>query len=193
MVLVAEHLTARYARSAVLDDVDFTVEAGHIAGLVGPNGAGKTTVLKCLTGLVSPVAGRALVDGRRYGDHDAPMRHLGVAYGPEGWYGGRTGRQNLMALAIAGGVPRWRVDECIEQVGLEGERGKRVSSYSLGMRQRLSLAAMLLGDPGNLVLDEPLNGLDPEGPGGCGACSRNVPGRAARYSSRRTCWPNSNP
>ncbi|WP_316669521.1 ABC transporter ATP-binding protein [uncultured Propionibacterium sp.] len=167
MVLVAEHLTARYARSTVLDDVDFTVEAGHVAGLVGPNGAGKTTVLKCLAGLVSPAAGRALVDGRRCRDHAAPMRHLGVAYGPEGWYGGRTGWQNLMAFPIAGGAPRPRVDECIEQVGLGDERGKRVSSYSPGMRQRLSLAAILLGDSDNLILDEPLNGLDPEGPGGC--------------------------
>lgn len=163
MVLVAEHLTVRYAKRTALDDVSFTIGAGRIAGLVGPNGAGKTTVLKCLTGLVSPAAGRALVDGHPYRNLAMPMRHMGVAYGPEGWYGGRTGRQNLMALALAGGVPRSRVDECIEQVGLSDERHKRVNSYSLGMRQRLSLAAMLLGDPSNLILDEPLNGLDPGG------------------------------
>nr|WP_216645220.1 ATP-binding cassette domain-containing protein [Isoptericola halotolerans] len=144
-------------------DVDLTVEPGRVVGLLGPNGAGKTTTLHVLLGLAAPTAGQALVQGRRHGDLDDPARTVGALLDAGGLHPGRTGRDHLRILTLAAGLPAGRVDDVLEIVGMTPAADRRVRTYSLGMRQRLGLAAALLGDPGVLVLDEPANGLDPAG------------------------------
>jgi ABC-2 type transport system ATP-binding protein len=161
--IAVEGLTKRYGRTAVVDDLSFTVRAGAVTGFFGPNGAGKTTALKAVVGLARPNAGRALIQGRPVASMAPDARLLGVYIEPCGAHPGRTGRAHLRALAVLAGLPRRRVAEVLEIVGLEQAAGRRVGKYSMGMRQRLGLAAALLGDPEILVLDEPVNGLDPQG------------------------------
>ncbi|MDT0320399.1 ABC transporter ATP-binding protein [Streptomyces millisiae] len=158
-----EGLTKRYGRGTAVDDLSFTVGPGRVTGFFGPNGAGKTTALKVVVGLARPTAGRAFVRGTPVTTSRPDARLLGVAIEPCGAHPGRTGRAHLLSLAALAGLPRRRVGEVLELVGLEEAAKGRVGKYSMGMRQRLGLAAALLGDPEILVLDEPVNGLDPQG------------------------------
>jgi ABC-2 type transport system ATP-binding protein len=158
-------LSKRYASTNTLavDGLTLEVRPGRVTGLLGPNGAGKTTALRTLLGLIAPTSGAALVDGRPYRQLEHPARAVGAVLESSGFHPGRSGRDHLRVLAIAAGVPPARADEMLELVGLTGAARKRAGAYSLGMRQRLALAAALLGDPPVLILDEPANGLDPEG------------------------------
>jgi ABC-2 type transport system ATP-binding protein len=161
--IVVEGLTKRYGEVTAVDDLSFTVRRGAVTGFLGPNGAGKTTALKAIVGIARPTSGRALINGTPI-DSGAPNAHrLGVYIEPCGAHPGRTARDHLRSLAALAGLPRCRVDELLAMVGLEQAAGRRVGKYSMGMRQRLGLASALLGDPDILVLDEPLNGLDPQG------------------------------
>ena len=162
-MLEVDSLTKRFGATLAVDGLSFKAEPGRVLGFLGPNGAGKTTTLRTLLGLTIPTSGSATVDGRPYRELDDPVRVLGaVLEGPQ-FHPGRTGRNHLRVLASAAGLPSGRVDEVLKLVELDGAGGRRVKGYSLGMRQRLSLAGALLGDPRALVLDEPANGLDPQG------------------------------
>jgi ABC-2 type transport system ATP-binding protein len=156
-------LTKRFGDVHAVDDLTFEVPPGQVTGFLGPNGAGKTTSLRMLLGLVSPTAGAALIDGRRYQDLENPRRVVGAAVEAMAAHPGRRARAHLDVLAAASGATPARVDEVLETVGLTDAAQRRVGGFSLGMRQRLGLASALLGDPEYLVLDEPANGLDPAG------------------------------
>jgi len=162
-VIEIDHLTKRFGGMTAVDDLSFRVEPGVVTGFLGPNGAGKTTTLRSLVGLVSPTSGRATFDGRSYAELPHPMRTVGTALEAASFHPGRSGRDHLRVVGAAAGIPTSRVDEVLEWSGLADAARRRVGGYSLGMRQRLGLALALLGDPGVLVLDEPINGLDPEG------------------------------
>jgi ABC-2 type transport system ATP-binding protein len=157
------HLTRRFGDFVAVDGVSFSVRRGEVFGFLGPNGAGKTTTLRLLLGLAEPTAGEALVFGRRYRELDSPSRRIGAVLESNDFHPGRSGRDHLRVLALAAELPRDRVEEVLELVELEGAANRRVKTYSLGMRQRLGVAAALLGTPELLVLDEPANGLDPAG------------------------------
>lgn len=161
--LQVESLTKRYGAITAVERLSFEAEPGRVTGFLGPNGSGKTTTLRILLGLAEPTAGRATFDGRRYDQLQDPIRRVGALITDDTFHPGRTGAQHLDILAIAGGIPRTRVAEVLETVGLTPAAERKVGGYSLGMRQRLGLAAALLGDPEVIVLDEPLNGLDPDG------------------------------
>ncbi len=156
-------LTKRFGDLTAVDDLSFTVEPGRITGFLGPNGAGKTTTLRMLLGLVRPTSGTATIGGRRYHDIPSPLAAVGSALEATNFHPGRTGRDHLRVLADTTGIDHRRVDEMLDQVGLAAAARKRAGGYSMGMRQRLGLAAAMLGDPQVLILDEPANGLDPEG------------------------------
>jgi ABC-2 type transport system ATP-binding protein len=156
-------LTKRYGEIVAVDRLTFALEPGTVTGLLGPNGAGKTTTLRLLLGLAEPDAGEALVFGRRYRDLDRPARRVGAVLESSDLHPGRSGRDHLRALAAAAEIPPGRVEEVLGLVALNAAATRRVKTYSLGMRQRLGLAAALLGGPELLVLDEPANGLDPAG------------------------------
>jgi ABC-2 type transport system ATP-binding protein len=158
-----DSLTKRFGRVLAVDGLTFEAPPGKITGFLGPNGAGKTTTLRSLVGLVRQTSGRALIDGRRYQDLAQPRRIVGAVLESGSSRPGRSGRDHLRVLAGTTGVSTTRVDEMLDMVGLTGAAGRRVSEYSLGMRQRLGLAGALLADPEVLILDEPANGLDPEG------------------------------
>jgi ABC-2 type transport system ATP-binding protein len=162
-VVLVSSLTKRYGEVVAVDDVTFSLRSGTVTGFLGPNGAGKTTTLRLLLGLAEPSSGEALVFGRRYRELDQPARRVGAVLESNDFHPGRSGRDHLRALAIAGEIPTRRVEEVLELVELDPAAARRVRTYSLGMRQRLGLAAALLGDPELLVLDEPANGLDPVG------------------------------
>jgi ABC-2 type transport system ATP-binding protein len=162
-VVTVNTLTKRFGELAAVEDLTFSLERGTVTGFLGPNGAGKTTTLRLLLGLAEPTAGEALVFGRRYRDLENPARRVGAVLESNDFHPGRSGRDHLRALALAAGIPEVRVEEVLELVELQSAAGRRVKGYSLGMRQRLGLAAALLGDPELLVLDEPANGLDPAG------------------------------
>jgi ABC-2 type transport system ATP-binding protein len=146
-----------------VDNLSFSVEPGSVTGFLGPNGAGKTTTLRCLLGLVTPTAGRATIGGRTYAHLGAPSGEVGAVLEASSFHPARSGRKHLRIYAAAGNIPDRRVDEVLDLVGLTQAAGRKVKGYSLGMRQRLGLATALLGSPRVLVLDEPANGLDPEG------------------------------
>ncbi|MFJ3857035.1 ABC transporter ATP-binding protein [Streptomyces sp. NPDC090085] len=156
-------LTKTYGDHRAVDGLTFDVLPGRVTGFLGPNGAGKSTTMRLLLGLDRPTSGTALIGGRRYLDLQEPLRRVGALLDAQSAHGGRTARDHLHVLAAAGGIPVRRVDEVLEQSGLATVARKRIKSFSLGMRQRLGIAAALLGDPGVLLLDEPTNGLDPEG------------------------------
>ncbi|TML40697.1 MAG: ATP-binding cassette domain-containing protein [Actinobacteria bacterium] len=162
-MIEVEHLTKRYRSAVAVDDLSFSVPRGRITGFLGPNGAGKTTTLRVLLGLALPTSGRATLAGRRYRELDAPLRTVGAVLEASNYHPARSGRNQLRVLAAAAGISRQRVDRVLTDVELTGAAKRRVGGYSLGMRQRLSVAAALLGEPELLVLDEPANGLDPEG------------------------------
>ena len=156
-------LTKRFGTFTAVDDLSFEVEPGRITGFLGPNGAGKTTTLRMLLGLIHPTSGTATIGGRRYVDLPTPLGTVGAALEATNFHPGRSGRDHLLVLADTAGLPAGRVDELLELTGIPAAARKRAGGYSMGMRQRLGLAAALLGDPEVLVLDEPSNGLDPEG------------------------------
>jgi ABC-2 type transport system ATP-binding protein len=156
-------LTKRFGSTIAVDDLSFAVEPGRITGFLGPNGAGKTTTLRTLLGLIRPSSGEALVTGVPYRKLGEPIRTVGAVLEASSYHPGRSGRNHLRVLATAGGIPRARVEEVLADVELTDAANRRVGGYSLGMRQRLSVAGALLGEPRLLVLDEPANGLDPEG------------------------------
>ena len=157
------HLTKRFGPIVAVDDLSFTVDYGRIVGFLGQNGAGKTTTLRVLLGLAAATEGEATVAGRGYARLEDPMGTVGAVLDGGKFHPGRTGRNHVVGLALAAGLPVARADEVIEMVGLTEAANRRAGGYSLGMRQRLGLAAALLGDPKILVLDEPANGLDPQG------------------------------
>jgi ABC-2 type transport system ATP-binding protein len=161
--IVARKLTKRFGDVTAVQDLSFEVRPGRVTGFLGPNGAGKSTTLGMLLGLVRPSEGDATVLGMPYRSLDRPGRIVGAVLETQSFHPLRSGRNHLRVLAAASGIPRARVDEVLEQVGLGGAVGRKAGKYSLGMRQRLGLAGALLGDPRVLILDEPANGLDPEG------------------------------
>jgi ABC-2 type transport system ATP-binding protein len=163
MAIEVVGLTKRFGPTMAVQDLSFSVAYGRIVGFLGPNGAGKTTALRALLGLLRPTAGAARVAGYRYRDLPDPAGTVGAALDGGACHPGRCGRQHLRALARAAGVDEGRVEDLLGLVGLEAAADRRAGGYSLGMRQRLGLAVTLVGDPGILVLDEPANGLDPEG------------------------------
>jgi ABC-2 type transport system ATP-binding protein len=156
-------LSKRFGQVHAVREVTFDVPAGQVTGFLGPNGAGKTTTLRMMLGLVAPTAGEALIGGRRYAQLPKPRHTVGAVLEATGFHPGRRGRDHLRIVAEASGAAPGRVDEVLDQVDLAADGGRRVGGYSLGMRQRLGLAAALLCDPAVLVLDEPGNGLDPAG------------------------------
>jgi ABC-2 type transport system ATP-binding protein len=156
-------LTKTFGATKAVDDLSFTVEPGTVTGFLGPNGAGKTTTLRILLGLVTPDSGHATIGGRGYRELTRPNDQVGAVLEATGFHPARSGRRHLRTYCTVNGYPRARADELLDLVGLTASADRRVGTYSLGMRQRLALATALLGDPGVLVLDEPANGLDPEG------------------------------
>ena len=161
--IVVDRLTKKFGSLTAVDDLSFTVEPGRITGFLGPNGAGKTTTLRMLLGLVRQTSGTATIGGKRYAEIPQPQRVVGAALEATNFHPGRSGRNHLMVLADTAGVDTRRVDEMLELVGIPAAARRRAGGYSMGMRQRLGLAAAMLGDPQVLLLDEPANGLDPEG------------------------------
>ncbi|GHH49820.1 hypothetical protein GCM10018775_46160 [Streptomyces umbrinus] len=162
-MIEARELTKRYGDKTVVDNLSFTVKPGEVTGFLGPNGAGKSTTMRMVVGLDSPDGGSVTVNGRPYARHPAPLHEIGSLLEAKSVHPGRTAFNHLMALAYTHGIARGRVDEVIELAGLTSVAGKRVGAFSLGMGQRLGIAAALLGDPAIVMLDEPVNGLDPEG------------------------------
>ena len=162
-IITIEGLTKRFGEVLAVDGLSFEVDQGTVVGFLGPNGAGKTTTLRMLLGLVAPTAGAARIHGRPYRELAEPVRQVGAVLEASSFHPGRSARDHLRVVAAAAGLPSARADQVLAQVGLADAAGRRVGGFSLGMRQRLGLAAALLGDPQVLVLDEPANGLDPEG------------------------------
>jgi ABC-2 type transport system ATP-binding protein len=159
----AQALTKTFGDKTAVDAIDFTVKAGKVTGFLGPNGAGKSTTMRMILGLDAPTAGSVTVNGRRHATSPAPVRAIGALIEAQGFHPGRSARDHLRWLAASNGLPSTRVGEVLELVGLEDVAGQRAGRYSLGMGQRLGIAAALIGDPPVVVLDEPVNGLDPEG------------------------------
>ncbi|MGW2459748.1 ATP-binding cassette domain-containing protein [Streptomyces sp. NPDC001761] len=162
-MIEAQQLTKRYGEKTAVDGLDFTVRPGAVTGFLGPNGAGKSTTMRMIVGLDAPTSGSVTVNGRRYARHEAPLQEVGALLEAKSVHPGRSARNHLRALALTHGIPRRRVDEVVELAGLGSVAKKRAGAFSLGMGQRLGIAAALLGDPQTVMLDEPVNGLDPEG------------------------------
>jgi ABC-2 type transport system ATP-binding protein len=162
-MIEAHGLTKRYGDKLAVDDLTFTVRPGVVTGFLGPNGAGKSTTMRMILGLDTPTRGSVTVNGRPYREHAAPLHEVGALLDASSVHPGRSACNHLLALAQTSGIPRSRVDEVVEAVGLAGVARKRAGGFSLGMGQRLGIAAALLGDPRTVILDEPVNGLDTEG------------------------------
>jgi ABC-2 type transport system ATP-binding protein len=161
--IIVHNLTKQYKRLRAVDGLSFSVRPGRVTGFLGPNGAGKTTTLRMLLNLVTPTAGSATIGGRRYIELDHPIRHVGAVLEASSAHRGRTGLNHLRVICRAAGLPAARADEALALVGLTPAAKRKFKGYSLGMKQRLGIAAAMLGDPRVLILDEPANGLDPEG------------------------------
>lgn len=159
-MIEAHSLTKRYGERTAVEDLSFTVRPGTVTGFLGPNGAGKSTTMRMLLGLDAPTSGRAVVNGKDYADHRAPLHEVGAMLEARAIHTGRSARNHLLALAATHGISVRRVDEVIDLVGLPAVAKKRVGGFSLGMGQRLGIASALLGDPATVILDEPVNGLD---------------------------------
>jgi ABC-2 type transport system ATP-binding protein len=162
-MLKIDHLTKRYGSTVAVNDLDFEVQPGVVTGFLGPNGSGKSTTMRVIIGLDRPTSGRATIDGRTYDQLKAPLREVGALLDAKALDPKRSARNHLRALALANRIPMKRVDEVLEFVGVASVANKKVGGFSLGMSQRLGIAGALLGDPGILLFDEPVNGLDPEG------------------------------
>ena len=162
-MITADALTKRYRDKVAVDGIDLVVEPGRVTGFLGPNGAGKSTTMRMMVGLDRPTSGGVTVNGRPFAEHAAPLREVGVLLDAKAAHGGRTAYRHLLGIAATHGIGTARVREVIGLAGLDSAAGRRVGGFSLGMGQRLGIAAALLGDPATLILDEPVNGLDPEG------------------------------
>jgi ABC-2 type transport system ATP-binding protein len=162
-MIEASGLSKRYGPVRAVDNLSFTVHPGSVTGFLGPNGSGKSTTMRMILGLDRPDAGRATIGGRRYHDLAWPLREVGAQLEVSGFHPARSARSHLRVLAAAGDIPDSRVDEVLGMVGLSDAARRRAGKFSLGMSQRLGIASALLGDPGVLILDEPVNGLDPQG------------------------------
>ena len=162
-MITVDHVSKRYGDKLAVDDLTFTVKPGIVTGFLGPNGAGKSTTMRMMLGLDAPTTGNVEVNGRAYHDLQAPLHEIGAMLEARAIHTGRSAYNHLLAMAQTHGIPRSRVDEVIELVGLEAVARQRVGTFSLGMAQRLGVASALLGDPATVILDEPANGLDPEG------------------------------
>ena len=162
-MIEAHNLTKDYGSKRAVDDLSFVVEPGVVTGFLGPNGSGKSTTMRLILGLDAPTSGTVTVNGKRYRDHTAPLHEVGALLEARSVHTGRSAYNHLLALAQTHGIPRGRVEELIDLVGLREVASKRAGKFSLGMGQRLGIAAALLGDPQTVMLDEPVNGLDPEG------------------------------
>ncbi|MCW7940749.1 multidrug ABC transporter ATP-binding protein [Streptomyces hygroscopicus] len=162
-MIEAHSLTKRYGERTAVEDLSFTVRPGSVTGFLGPNGAGKSTTMRMLLGLDAPTSGRAVVNGKSYAEHRAPLHEVGAMLEARSIHTGRSAHNHLLALAATHGISARRVNEVIDLVGLRAVAKKRVGGFSLGMGQRLGIASALLGDPATVILDEPVNGLDPEG------------------------------
>ena len=162
-MITAEGLTKRYGAKTAVDDISFAVRPGQVTGFLGPNGAGKSTTMRMIVGLDRPSGGRVTVNGKPYAAHRAPLHEVGALLDAKAIHTGRTAYNHLLVMAATHGIGARRVNEVIELTGLGSVAGKRVGGFSLGMGQRLGIAAAMLGDPATLILDEPVNGLDPEG------------------------------
>ena len=162
-MIEAVNLTKRYGKKTAVDNISFTVEPGTVTGFLGPNGAGKSTTMRMIMGLDKPTSGKVTINGRPYRQLSAPLCEVGALLDAKGLHGSRSARSHLRQLAASNGIPAKRVDEVLDITGLTSVAKKRVKGFSLGMGQRLGIAAALLGDPGVLLFDEPVNGLDPEG------------------------------
>ena len=162
-MIEVEHLTKRFGATTAVDDLSFTVHPGTVTGFLGPNGAGKSTAMRVIAGLARPTSGTTRVNGRPVAEHAAPLAEIGTLLAAGATHPGRTARSHLLALATTHGLGRARVDEVLHLTGMEAVADRRVGSFSMGMGQRLGLAAALLGDPQTIMLDEPINGLDPDG------------------------------
>jgi ABC-2 type transport system ATP-binding protein len=161
--IIADRLSKHYGQARAVQDLSFTVRPGHVTGFLGPNGAGKSTTMRMIVGLDRPTAGTVTIGGTSYPDIHRPLYRVGAVLEARALHGGRHGRNHLRCLAQSNGIPVRRVDEVLDLVGLSDVAGRRARGYSLGMAQRLGLAAALLGDPPVLICDEPINGLDPDG------------------------------
>jgi ABC-2 type transport system ATP-binding protein len=162
-MLKIDHLTKRYKDTLAVDDLDFEVKPGVVTGFLGPNGSGKSTTMRVILGLDHPTKGRATINGKNYADLKSPLREVGALLDAKAVHPGRSARNHLRALAVSNKIKLSRVDEVLEFVGISSVANKKVGGFSLGMSQRLGIAGALLGDPGVLLFDEPVNGLDPEG------------------------------
>jgi len=162
-MIEANHLTKRYGKTVAVDGVSFTVKPGQVTGFLGPNGAGKSTTMRMILGLDTPTSGQVHVDGKPYQQLTDPLRSVGALLDAKAIVGGRTAANHLKWVADSNGIDRRRVADVLDMVGLSDVAGKRVGTFSLGMNQRLGIAAALIGDPGTLMFDEPINGLDPDG------------------------------
>ncbi|MFJ8023310.1 ABC transporter ATP-binding protein [Streptomyces mirabilis] len=162
-MIEAHQLTKRYGEKTAVDRLDFVVRPGTVTGFLGPNGAGKSTTMRMIVGLDAPSGGSVTVNGKHYAEHTAPLQEVGALLEAKSIHPGRSAFDHLMAQAYTHGIPRRRVEEVIELTGLQSVAKKRAGAFSLGMGQRLGIAAALLGDPATIMLDEPVNGLDPEG------------------------------
>jgi len=162
-MIEAQHLTKHYGATTAVDDLSFQITSGQVTGFLGPNGAGKTTTMRMIIGLDRPTGGSVTVNGKPYRDLAAPITEVGALLDAKAVHGGRSARNHLRVIAASNGLPESRVEEVLRIVGLQDVASRRAGAYSLGMGQRLGIAAALVGDPGILMFDEPVNGLDPEG------------------------------
>ncbi len=162
-MIEVQHLTKKYGDTTAVDDLSFALKPGRVTGFLGPNGAGKTTTMRMILGLDAPTTGDVTIGGRHYADLPAPLTEIGALIDAKALHGGRSATNHLRVLAASNGLPASRVGEVLDVVGLKDVAGRRAGGFSLGMGQRLGIAAALLGDPGILLFDEPVNGLDPEG------------------------------
>src|SRR5215217_3256393 len=185
-MIEARGLTKRYGDKLAVDDLTFTVRPGVVTGFLGPNGAGKSTTMRMILGLDAPTRGSVTVNGRPYREHAAPLREVGALLDARSVHPARSAYNHLLSLAQTSGIPKSRVDEVVGAVGLASVARKRAGGFSLGMGQRLGIAAALLGDPRTVILDEPVNGLDTRASAGSGRCSRGSPPRGGPSSSRHT-------
>jgi len=162
-MIEVNHLTKRYGKTVAVDQVSFKVEPGKVTGFLGPNGAGKSTTMRMILGLDAPTSGQVRVDGKSYHELREPLRSVGALLDAKAIIGGRSAANHLKWLADSNGITRRRVSEVLDIAGLSDVAGRKVGTFSLGMNQRLGIAAALLGDPSTVMFDEPINGLDPEG------------------------------
>lgn len=162
-MITVEHLTKRFRAKVAVNDLSFEVRPGAVTGFVGPNGSGKTTTMRCMLNLARPTSGSVKIDGKAFANHPNPMHVVGAVLDAKAFHPGRTAKDHLYSLAASNGIGKRRVGEVLEMVGLESVAKTRAGKFSLGMSQRLGIAAAMLGDPGILILDEPMNGLDPDG------------------------------